>query len=151
MGYSLETLGKLFFDRNARANSNTAGTEDVGAESAAIEQALHHCRGRQVGSREPVAEASTRFAKFDATQSNLVDHEFPTDQRVQANPTSDEISPRAREVDHAASFCAKGFDFFGLDKRDVLARFVMSSEVPITDDACADNNVDGLRLDLGLA
>jgi hypothetical protein len=142
---------ELFVDRDARANDNSAGTEDICAKSTPIEQSLHHFRGRQVGSLEPLAEATTRFAQFDTTQTNRTDGEFLTDQRVQANPSGNEISPGTGKIDNAAGLCAERLDFLGFDKRNVLARFVPGREVSITQNAFGNNGLDGLYFDLGLA
>ena len=82
---------------------------------------------------------------------DCADDELAAHKVIQAYAASDDVSPSCGQVHGSSMLPRKRFNLFGLDERDVLARFVMGVKVAVAFDSSTGDDTNRLLFDWRIA
>jgi hypothetical protein len=124
--------------------------EHIGAEAAAMDEALHNGAGREGGRGKCSTQAAAGLAQLDASHSDRSHQELNPDECIEAYTASEDVSMGDGHISRSSILKHEGFDLFDLDEREILARLVVKPEVTIAFDARAGDDTNEVMFDLGV-
>src|SRR5688572_14511706 len=98
-------------DRDAIAHANRAAGENLGPQSAAMDQSLLDALLRKF------LEVAARFAEFDAADAHIANGEFSIHKMIESDAARKQVAPRLRRLERDAVFSLQCRECFALDER----------------------------------